>query len=84
MGEAGGDEHPGHIHWAIKVAWQELLGRDGRLWCPEEKAREVFDRAGISQNDRVLAYSRVGARAAVSYLAMKRLGMLCPSPPAIE
>ncbi len=50
------------------------MGQDGKLTCSEEKARRVFDEAGISQNKPIVAYCQVGARAAVAYLAFRRLG----------
>ncbi len=73
-GEMGGDENPGHIPGAVNVAWQELVGRNGWLTCSPETTREVFDAANIGPNDRIITYCQVGARAAVSYLALKRLG----------
>ena len=73
-GETETDEKPGHIPGAVNVVWQELVGQDGRLICSEEEARQVFGEAKIKQSDRVVAYCKVGARAAVGYLALKRLG----------
>ena len=73
-GETEIDEKPGHIPSAVNVVWQELVGQDGRLICSDEKARQVFEEAKIEQGDRVVAYCKVGARAAVGYLAFKRLG----------
>lgn len=74
IGDTEIDEKPGHIPGAVNVVWQDLVGQDGRLICSEEKARQVFEEANISQSDRVVAYCKVGARAAVGYLALKRLG----------
>ena len=73
-GESDADEKPGHIPGAVNIVWQELVGQDGHLICSEEKARQVFDAAGINQNDSIVAYCKVGARAAVGYCAFKRLG----------
>jgi len=73
-GETETDERPGHIPGAVNIVWQELVGQDGQLTCSEEKARRVFDEAGISQNEPIVAYCQVGARAAVAYLAFRRLG----------
>lgn len=68
------DARPGHIPGALNVAWQDLVGRDGRLLRSDEEAAEIFAAAGINPADRVVAYCRTGVRAAVSYLAFKRLG----------
>lgn len=73
-GETETDERPGHIPGAVNIVWQELVGQDGQLTCSEEKARRVFYEAGISQNEPIVAYCQVGARAAVAYLTFRRLG----------
>ena len=72
-GETDG-QRPGHIPGAVHVAWDGLVGRDGRLACPPERAREVFDAANVDANDPIVTYCQTGARAAVTYLALKRLG----------
>ena len=73
-GEADVDERPGHIPGAVNLIWQELVGQDGRLQADEEETRKSLDAANIKSNDRIVAYCKVGARASVAYLAMKRLG----------
>ena len=73
-GEAETDERPGHIPGAVNIVWQELVGQDGQFTCSQEKARRVLDEAGISQNEPIVAYCQVGARAAVAYQAFRRLG----------
>ena len=73
-GQAETDEKPGHIPGAVNIVWQELVGEDGKLVCSDEKARRIFDAANISPSDPIVAYCKIGARAAVGYLAFKRLG----------
>ena len=73
-GETETDERPGHIPGAVNIVWQELVGQDGQLICSEEKVQKVLDEAGISQNEPIVAYCQVGARAAVAYQAFRRLG----------
>lgn len=73
-GETEADQKPGHIPGAVNIVWQELVGQNGQLVCSEEKAREVFEGANVDKDDQVVAYCKVGARAAVGYLAFKRLG----------
>ena len=73
-GEADTDENPGHIPGAVNIVWQELLGQDGQLLGSGEKAGQVLGEAGITKNDRIVTYCKVGARAALAYLAFKRLG----------
>ena len=73
-GDTDVDEKPGHIPGAVNVVWQELVGQDGNLVCSYEKAKQIIDAANINKNDRVVTYCKVGARAAVGYLAFQRLG----------
>ena len=56
------------------MVWQDLVGEDGKLVCSDDKARRIFDAANISPSDPIVAYCKIGARAAVGYLAFKRLG----------
>ncbi len=73
-GETEVDEKPGHIPGAVNIVWQELVGEDGQLVCSPEKAQQLFDAANIGQDDHVVAYCKVGARAAVAFQAFQRLG----------
>ena len=73
-GETDIDEKPGHIPGAINITWQDLVGQDGQLVCSEDKVRQALEEAHISERDRLVAYCKVGVRAAVGYLAFKRLG----------
>ena len=73
-GQGETDEKPGHIPGAINVVWQDMVGEDGKLVCSDEKARQIFEAANIKPSDSVVAYCKIGARAAVGYLAFKRLG----------
>ena len=68
------DGRPGHIPGAVNVVWQDLVGEDHQFLAPEAKLQELLAAAGIGPRDRVVAYCRTGVRAAVGYLALKRLG----------
>lgn len=68
------DEKPGHIPGAVNLVWQELVGKDGLLHASVEETQKALDASNVKPNDRVVAYCKVGARASVAYLAMKRLG----------
>jgi len=73
-GQSEADDKPGHIPGAVSMVWQEMVGEDGMLVCSEEKARLIFEAANIKPSDPVVTYCKIGARAAVGYLAFKRLG----------
>ena len=72
-GETEADEKPGHIPGAVNIAWQDLLGEDGQFLGNQEKVQNLLCEAGISRGDRIVTYCKVGARAAVGYLALKQL-----------
>jgi thiosulfate/3-mercaptopyruvate sulfurtransferase len=73
-GETETDERPGHIPGAVNIVWQKLVGQDGQLTCSDEITRQVLTEAGIGENEPIVAYCQVGARAAVAYQAFRRLG----------
>ena len=50
------------------------MGADGQLQCEPEAAHQVLQAANISKDDQIVTYCKVGARAAVGYQALKRLG----------
>ena len=68
------DGRPGHIPGAVNVVWQDLVGDDHQFLAPEEKLQKLLAAAGIGPRASVVAYCRTGVRAAVGYLALKRLG----------
>ena len=72
-GRVDTDEKPGHIPGAKNLVWQRLLGEDHRFLLPLEELRQLLASAGITRQDRVVTYCRMGTRAAVSYLALKQL-----------
>ena len=73
-GRSDTDQIPGHIPGAINVVWQALVGRDGKLLCGEDEARRVIEEAKIDGSNTIVTYCKVGARAAVGYQTLKRLG----------
>ena len=68
------DARPGHIPGAFNISWQDLVGRDGRFLRSAEEVRQMLSDAGIQPADQVVVYCRTGVRAAVGYLALRRLG----------
>ena len=74
IGQSDADQTPGHIPGAVNVVWQRLVGQDGKLTCEENEALRTFQEANIDVSNTVVTYCKVGARAAVGYQALKRLG----------
>ena len=73
-GRSDADQIPGHIPGAINVVWQALVGQDGKLLCGEDEARRIIEEAKIDGSNTIVTYCKVGARAAVGYQTLKRLG----------
>ena len=73
-GRSDSDQIPGHIPGAVNVVWQDLVGQDGRLICSEDEALRIVGETKINHSNTIVAYCKVGARAAVGYQTLKRLG----------
>ena len=73
-GETEGAENPGHIPGAVHIDWREMVGENGQLLCSESKVQELLANAHVQPDDRIVTYCQIGARAALGYLAFKRLG----------
>ncbi len=74
QGQSDADQIPGHIPGAVNVVWQALVGQDGKLICEEDEAWRIIKEAHINRENTVVTYCKVGARAAVGYQTLKRLG----------
>ena len=73
-GDSDVDVRPGHIPGAANLIWRELLGPDHRFLDSAENIRQLLADSGISPNEPVITYCRVGMRASVAYLALQQLG----------
>ncbi len=65
----------GHIPGAVNLDWQALAGEEQRFLGPRETLQRLVDAAGITREDRVVAYCQTGPRAAIGYLALRSLGL---------
>ena len=74
QGEFEMDHRPGRIPGAISLPHNELVGSDSRLLAEQDTLRERLSAAGIAEGEPVIAYCRSGIRAAVTWLALDRMG----------
>jgi thiosulfate/3-mercaptopyruvate sulfurtransferase len=72
--EDTGVSRPGHIPGAVNIVWRELLGGEQGLLEPQDRLQQRLAAADIQKGDSVIAYCRMGPRAAVGYLALQQLG----------
>ena len=73
-GQSEMNSRPGHIPGARHFTWQRFLGNDHRFLDSDEDIRRGLRELGVSSTEPVIAYCRVGLRAAVGYVALQRLG----------
>lgn len=72
QGKVATETRTGHIPGAINIPWTELLGKEEFL-RPVNELEKVFERIGVSPNDRIVTYCTYGPRAAIGFLALQRL-----------
>jgi thiosulfate/3-mercaptopyruvate sulfurtransferase len=73
-GKVDNTGRPGHIPGAVNVVWQELAGQNGNLLAADEDLRKVLSTAEIKPGRPAIAYCLLGARAALGFLALEKLG----------
>jgi thiosulfate/3-mercaptopyruvate sulfurtransferase len=74
VGEQDRDGKPGHIPGAVNIVWRNLNGPQQEVLASQETVQQLVDAAGIRRNDRIVAYCRLGMRAALGYLALQQAG----------
>ncbi|MGB1840605.1 MAG: sulfurtransferase [Longimicrobiales bacterium] len=74
-GGMGGIANPGHIPGAHQMYWEELVdSRASPFLRDRAELIKLFEDAGVSPGDTVVAYCMVGWRASYTYLAARMLG----------
>ena len=73
-GEQDRDGKPGHIPGAVNVVWRDLNGPQQEVLASHENIQQLVGASGIQRDDRIVAYCRLGMRAALGYLALQQAG----------
>jgi thiosulfate/3-mercaptopyruvate sulfurtransferase len=73
-GEQDHDGKPGHIPGAVNIVWRDLVGPQQEALISPEKIQQLVSATGIERGDRIVAYCRLGMRAALGYLALRQVG----------
>jgi thiosulfate/3-mercaptopyruvate sulfurtransferase len=68
------DGRPGHIPGAVNIVWRDLVGPRQEVLVSPETIRQLVSAAGIRRGDRLVAYCRLGMRAALGYVALRQAG----------
>jgi thiosulfate/3-mercaptopyruvate sulfurtransferase len=74
MGHLDRDGKPGHIPGAVNIVWRDLVGPQQEVLAPPGTIQQIVAAAGIQPGDRLVAYCRLGMRAALGYLALQQAG----------
>jgi thiosulfate/3-mercaptopyruvate sulfurtransferase len=73
-GEQDRDGQPGHIPGAVNIVWRDLVGPQQEVLASCENIQQLVGATGIQRDDRIVAYCRLGMRAALGYLALQQAG----------
>jgi len=74
-GGLGNGTSPGHIPGAYQMYWEELVeSREAPYMRDRSELVAMFEDAGVTAGDTVVAYCMVGWRASYTYLAARLLG----------
>ena len=63
---------PGHIAGAANIPWAMAANEDGTFKSADE-LRELYAREGITGEDEVIAYCRIGERSSHTWFALQEL-----------
>jgi thiosulfate/3-mercaptopyruvate sulfurtransferase len=73
-GEQDRDGKPGHIPGAVNIVWRDLIGPEQEVLASHEAIQQLVGAAGIHRGNRIVAYCRLGMRAALGYVALQQAG----------
>jgi thiosulfate/3-mercaptopyruvate sulfurtransferase len=73
-GEQDRDGKPGHIPGAVNIVWRDLIGARQEVLASDEEIEQSVGATGIQRGDQIVAYCRLGMRAALGYLALQQAG----------
>lgn len=67
-----GAQRGGHIPGAANIPWSKAVREDGTFKTAEE-LRQLYESQGITPNDNVIAYCRIGERSSHTWFVLKYL-----------
>ncbi len=73
-GDLNNAGRPGHIPGARNIVWGALAGPDGKILAEDARLREVLAAAEIAPGQPTIAYCHFGARAALGFVALTKIG----------
>lgn len=67
-----GAQRGGHIPGAANIPWSQAVQEDG-TFKPAEQLRALYEGKGVTPNQEVIAYCRIGERSAHTWFALTQL-----------
>ena len=65
-------QRAGHIPGAINVLWADNVDSNGRF-KPPQRLRELYASHGVTPDDDIIAYCRIGERSSITWFALHEL-----------
>jgi len=66
-------QRPGHIPGARNVPWARAVNPDTGAFLPEEQLRSLYEGQGVTADQEVVAYCRIGERSAHTWFVLHEL-----------
>lgn len=67
-----GSQKPGHIPGAANIPWGTAVAEDGTFKSADE-LKEIYGSQGITQDEDIVAYCRIGERSSHMWFALRYL-----------
>jgi thiosulfate/3-mercaptopyruvate sulfurtransferase len=64
----------GHVPGAVAVYWEDTLDKEQRTFKPAQELRKLFEQAGVTPSNEIIAYCQVGMRASHDLFVLRLLG----------
>lgn len=66
-------QRPGHIPGARNIPWAKAVNPDTGAFLPEEQLRSLYEGQGLTPDQEVVAYCRIGERSAHTWFVLHEL-----------
>lgn len=70
--EQEGAQRAGHIPGAISIPWSSAVAEDG-TFKPQDELRSLYEGKGVTPDQKVTAYCRIGERSAHTWFVLREL-----------
>jgi thiosulfate/3-mercaptopyruvate sulfurtransferase len=68
-----GAQRGGHIPGAVSIPWSQAVNEADSTFKTSEELRALYEGKGITPNEEVIAYCRIGERSSLTWFVLKYL-----------